>query len=181
MKQYPINRRNFIQITVTGAVIALPAASCGTRDSLWRFFSQEEGPLVEAIADQIIPSDQHPGGKWAGVAQFIDRQLVGYLSSDQMRYRQGLKALEETSRALLGKNFENLAFTEQTALLERIEGNQVPEGIWKNEAPSGFFNMVLDHCMKGFYGTPRHGGNREFISYRMIGLNHPQILGRVKR
>jgi gluconate 2-dehydrogenase gamma chain len=31
--------------------------------------------------------------------------------------------------------------------------------------------------MQGYYGSPRHGGNKNFISYKMIGLDEPQIIG----
>jgi gluconate 2-dehydrogenase gamma chain len=32
----------------------------------------------------------------------------------------------------------------------------------------------------GFYGSPRHGGNKDYISYRMLGLDYPLIIGRNK-
>jgi gluconate 2-dehydrogenase gamma chain len=31
--------------------------------------------------------------------------------------------------------------------------------------------------MQGFYGSPRHGGNRGFVSFRMIGIDYPRIVG----
>src|SRR3954465_5039676 len=44
----------------------------------WLFFTGPEGRAVEAIADRIIPSDPDtPGGKYAGCAVFIDRQIAG--------------------------------------------------------------------------------------------------------
>ena len=44
----------------------------------WLFFSGPEGKAMEAIADRIIPPDpQTPGGKVAGCAVFVDRQLAG--------------------------------------------------------------------------------------------------------
>jgi gluconate 2-dehydrogenase gamma chain len=32
--------------------------------------------------------------------------------------------------------------------------------------------------MQGFYGDPRHGGNREGVSWKMLGLPYPPIRGR---
>jgi gluconate 2-dehydrogenase gamma chain len=32
--------------------------------------------------------------------------------------------------------------------------------------------------MQGFYGSPRHGGNRDYLSYRMLGIDYPQVIGR---
>jgi gluconate 2-dehydrogenase gamma chain len=41
-------------------------------------FSADEAALVEAVVDRLIPSDDRgPGGKDAGCAVFIDRQLAG--------------------------------------------------------------------------------------------------------
>ena len=44
----------------------------------WKFFTPEEATTVEALVDRLIPPDpQWPGGKDAGCAVFIDRQLAG--------------------------------------------------------------------------------------------------------
>src|SRR4051812_36095799 len=44
----------------------------------WLYFTGPEGQALEAIADRIIPPDpQTPGGKDAGCAVFLDRQLAG--------------------------------------------------------------------------------------------------------
>jgi len=31
--------------------------------------------------------------------------------------------------------------------------------------------------MQGFYGSPRHGGNRNYASYKMMGLEYPRLIG----
>src|SRR6185312_14675810 len=44
----------------------------------WQFFTPEELPAIEAIADRIIPPDpETPGGRDAGCVVFLDRQLAG--------------------------------------------------------------------------------------------------------
>jgi gluconate 2-dehydrogenase gamma chain len=48
------------------------------RPGPWQFFTPEEGAAIEALVDRLIPPDpQTPGGKDAGCAVFIDRQLAG--------------------------------------------------------------------------------------------------------
>src|SRR4051812_12788704 len=48
------------------------------RPGPWTFFTPEEGAAVEALVDRLIPPDpKTPGGKDAGCAVFIDRQLAG--------------------------------------------------------------------------------------------------------
>src|SRR3979409_2816146 len=48
------------------------------RPGPWVFFTGAEARAVEAMADRIIPPDpQTTGGKDAGCAVFVDRQLAG--------------------------------------------------------------------------------------------------------
>ena len=56
----------------------------------WVFFTAAEAAAVEALADRIIPPDpQTPGGKEAGCAVFIDRQLAGPYGRDEGLYNRG--------------------------------------------------------------------------------------------
>jgi len=41
-----------------------------------------------------------------------------------------------------------------------------------------FFELLRNHTMEGYYGSPRHGGNRDAVSWRMLGLAEPPVLGR---
>jgi gluconate 2-dehydrogenase gamma chain len=34
--------------------------------------------------------------------------------------------------------------------------------------------------MEGYYGSPRHGGNRDAVSWRMLGLDEPPLRGRAQ-
>ena len=43
-----------------------------------------------------------------------------------------------------------------------------------------FFDLVRAHTMQGYYGTPRHGGNRDAVSWRMLGLDEPPLRGRAQ-
>ena len=48
------------------------------------------------------------------------------------------------------------------------------------DSSSEFFAYVVDHTMQGYYGDPRHGGNREGASWKMLGLPYPPIRGRLR-
>jgi gluconate 2-dehydrogenase gamma chain len=172
-----VGRRTFI------AASAAAAASTGLSGCSWHrpapALSRQEFQLVEALADQIIPPDDTPGGRDADVAVFIERQLAGPYRRFHAAYRDGLAKIDATSRRLHQRDFVGLDAGAQTALLESLERDAAPDGIWEPRGASRFFQMLCDHCMQGFYGSPRHGGNRNFASWRMIGLDHPQVLGRV--
>ena len=38
--------------------------------------------------------------------------------------------------------------------------------------------MVIAHTMQGFYGDARHNGNRDAVSWRMLGIPVIPIRGR---
>src|SRR5579871_3915201 len=60
------------------------------RPGPWHFFTADEARAIEAIVDRIIPpDDETPGGKDAGCAVFIDRQLKGPYGSASGLYRLG--------------------------------------------------------------------------------------------
>src|SRR5512140_1592115 len=104
MNTRKIRRRRFLQAGATAAA-AGSAISCSAEKSPWRFFSLAEARTLEAVCEQIVPADTDPGALQAGVAHYIDRQLMGFLRQHRDLYRQGLAALDETSRARHGTDF----------------------------------------------------------------------------
>ena len=131
------------------------------------------------MSDQIIPPDQDPGASWAGVVNYIDRQLCGPFENLQTLYRRGLAGVDESSRVLYGKAFADLDSNQQIEILHRLEDGRAPGATWQQASSSGFFAYVVDHTLQGYYGDPRHGGNREGVSWKMLGLPYPPIRGRV--
>lgn len=179
-------RRDALKIAAVGLVGAglgfgaMPLLTRAPRATppTYRFFTDSEALLVTAICDQLIPRDDAPGATDAHVIGFIDRQLVGPYAKHQPAYRQGLAALNLTCRQLHGADFTSLEPEKKIAVLEALESGRVPAGFWTDPKPTAFFNLILNHTMQGFYGSPRHGGNREFASYRMLELELPQVVGR---
>jgi gluconate 2-dehydrogenase gamma chain len=140
------------------AAVAAGTVACGGHPSPWRFLTQEEADTLAAVCSRIIPADRDPGAVEAGVVTFIDRQLAGFYQGHQRAYRLGL--------ASLGL-FTTLDPAEQIAVLKGLE-----------KAHSTFFDLVLTHTMQGYYGSPRHGGNRDAVSWKMLGVPYPPIRGR---
>ncbi len=174
-----LSRRAFLQAAAAAAAAA-GVTGCSRNRTPWRFFSVDEARALAAMADQIIPPDQDPGASWAGVVNYIDRQLCGPYRELQPRYRLGLAGVDETSRALYAKLFADLGSQQQIDLLHQLEDKKAPSTIWKQLSSSEFFSMVVDHTMQGFYGDPRHGGNREGVSWKMLDLPYPPIRGRLR-
>jgi gluconate 2-dehydrogenase gamma chain len=178
-KRNHLSRRKFIKLAVSVAASG-SAISCAGIISPWRFLSIEEAKTIEAICEHIVPADQDPGATQAGVVFFFDRQLVGYLKRWQATYREGIAGVDQTSLALFRKKFVDLPSKQQAEVLTALEKNEAPGEIWKHRSAREFFDLVVSHTMQGFYGDPRHGGNRDRVSWKMLGLPYPPIRGRLQ-
>jgi gluconate 2-dehydrogenase gamma chain len=170
-------RRHFVQLAAagTGSLCLIPG--CSGTDSRWRFFSEAEGSLVDAVAEQIIPSDEWPGGRESGVTNFIDKQLLGPYKRFRSIYSKGLAAIQKSCAALYNKKFEELSWNEQTAFLEKMEAGTINESEWSGGFDKEFFELIRDHSLQSYYGSPIHGGNRNKMSYKMMKLDYPLIIG----
>ena len=173
-----MHRRTFIKTAAAGLGSMAIMPACVHKAGPYGFFTQNEAACVIAMTDQVIPADEHgPGAVYANVVNYIDRQLTGVFAANQPVYRKGVAALQQSCQQVHHALFESLDFDTQTAFLQKMEKNDIPTEPWGDDKPSDFFSMVIDHTMQGFYGSPRHGGNKNYISYRLMELNYPLIIG----
>lgn len=159
----------------------------------WRFFTPEEAVVVEALIDRLIPPDpQWPGGKDAGCAVYIDRQLAGPYGSSRglymrppfkegdkqqgpqspltasMRYRQSLASLDKYCRGrFAGKGFAEIPGDQQDAVISGMEKGSVQ---LPGSSARGFFDLLVQNTKEGFFADPIYGGNRDMAGWRMIGF-----------
>lgn len=169
-----LSRRSFIKITAawTGGLwlVGIPAEV----PSSYNVLTREDAEIMDMLADCIIPAGEFAGGKEAGVTNFIDQQISkdGYLNEYEKLYKTCLPALNRTPFDKYGKHFLNLDESNRIECLKNIESGVYNESseaaLWEPYTPSQFFSTVIDHCMMGFYGSPEHGGNKNYVSYRMI-------------
>jgi gluconate 2-dehydrogenase gamma chain len=173
-----LSRREFIQIALATAA-ATGTTACSSARNPWRYLRPAEARTLAAICDGLIPPDSDPGAGWARVVNFIDIQLCGPYRDLRAAYRHGIAAIDATARAQSHKAFAELTEEQQAGILTALERGEAPRTIWKAADPRQFFEMVLAHTMEGFYGDPRHGGNRNRISWKMVGLAYPPVRGRL--
>ena len=76
---------------------------------------------------------------------------------------------EAASRKRFGKWLSELGAAEQLAVVVDLEREH-----------HSFFELVRNHTLEGYYGSPRHGGNRDETSWKMLGLGDPPLLGRAQ-
>lgn len=130
--------------------------------------TESQQATLRALVDRIIPADDYPGGWDAGVGDYLERQWAGDLSHMLDTYRAGLDALDAESGATAGVRFAELDAAAQDELLRRVEAGDVRTD-WLVE-PAYFFLAAAEHAAEGYYGDPGNGGNRDAVSWRMIGF-----------
>lgn len=159
-----MKRRSFI---AGSAVISLAGSACCRQQSSYRTLSGAEAQSLRVLCGQIVPADDQPGADWAGSVQFIDIQLTRHYKRYRESYRRGLDKAAAIAASRFGHPLAELSSDRQlecTRELERAE----PE----------FFNMLVAHTLQSFYGSPRHGGNRDAVSWQMLGVSPVQVRGR---
>ena len=173
---YDIGRREFLK---SGAVaVAAASVACGAPTGRWRVLSDAEVETLGAACDRIVPPDDYPGATEAGAIEFIDCQLATREKENLGFWQAGLRGLDATALRRAAGRFHTLALAEQVALLEAVERGEVDAAGWGDVEPRSFFGTLVAYTMMAFYGDPRHGGNRERVSWRMLGLPGPPVRGR---
>jgi len=173
-----LTRREFIKITgIVAAGLSFISGCLPLRRSEKKILSDDDITLLGAIAEQIVPTDEWPGGRDAGAVNFIEKQLAGPYRRFQHDYRKGLDAITQTCTDKHGKRFEALSWDEQTSFLQEMESGALNGGAWKDGFSRHFFELLRSHSLQGYYGSPRHGGNRNYVSYKMMGLDEFQVVG----
>jgi len=126
-------------------------------------FDPHQRATIEAAAERIVPADRDAGARQAGVVNYIENALGTYDSEHAPLYSAGVEELDRLARErFTSEQFVSLRPEQQNEILAHLE----KEG-------NHFFSLLLEHTMQGFYGDPRHGGNRDGASWRMIGFPGP--------
>jgi gluconate 2-dehydrogenase gamma chain len=163
------------------------------RPGPWVYLTAVEAAAVEAIADRLIPPDESgPGGKEAGCAIFIDRQLAGSFGDcsrhymrppfakgtpsqgpqspivPKERYRISLAALDEYCEATFaGNGFAALTTVQQDQVLNGLENGEIT---LKDGSGKAFFEAILANTIEGFFADPIYGGNLDMAGWKLIGF-----------
>jgi hypothetical protein len=129
-------------------------------------------PTLRALLDRLIPPDEFPGAVSAGVENYLQRQLAGDCAAEAEFITLGLAQLDaEVTARGSGPSFATLAPEHQDALLIDLEAGR-PKTRWpQSVAPAVFFLRMVDLAHEGFYADPANGGNRDAISWRMVGYD----------
>ena len=125
----------------------------------FEYLTPEQATEIEAVAAQIIPTDDTPGAREGRVIYFIDRALMTFDKDKRPQYVKGLKELQAKQKKMFPKagRFSELGSKEQIALLKKIE-------------KTDFFDLVRVHTVMGFFADPEYGGNFDRAGWKLIGF-----------
>jgi gluconate 2-dehydrogenase gamma chain len=164
-----------------------PAAAGG-----YQFLTAAEAAFIEAAVARLIPKDElGPGGIEAGVPIFIDRQLAGdfgqgahfYLQAPYMQgektqgwqmpapaqvYRAAIAQINRYTMDSYGKTFAELSEEQRDTALKAMESGTVQ--LKGNVPADGFFELLLQNSIEGFFADPLYGGNRDMVGWKLIGF-----------
>jgi gluconate 2-dehydrogenase gamma chain len=139
----------------------------------FQFFTPEEAVEIDAITARIIPSDETPGAREAGVVYFIDRALTTFAADDQKTYREGLPGLQLRVRELFPsvEKFSSATPEQQDQILHSLDEQTGPARRHSRSdgASSSFFQAVRVHTIVAFLVDPDSGGNRDGVGWKVIG------------
>ena len=155
-----------IAATLVGAAVpwhwieaAQHAGHAAAGEAKITFLGAADAADIEAVAAQIIPTDDTPGAREVGVIYFIDRALGTFLSQLAGEYRAGLAEFQAACRAAHPGSaaFASLSAEQQIAFLKTVD--RTP-----------FFETTRILTLFGMFTAPSYGGNRDGLGWTLIGF-----------
>ncbi len=151
------------------------------------FLTRDEGAVLTALVDRLIPADEFPSASEAGVVDYIDFQLATEWGKGEGLYLHGpffpgvpeqgyqlpYTPAELYRRALAGiisedaSRFPGFSGADKDELLKRLSGGELS----LNGVPGrAFFQYLQMNTVEGYFADPVYNGNRDYVGWRMVGF-----------
>jgi hypothetical protein len=140
------------------------------------FLTAAQYATVDAVAETIIPADDHsPGAKAARVADYIDLLLSESDAATKEAWTSGLVALDQASTERFTAPFAKVAAAQQATLLTDVSRNEL-----NPQTPlEKFFKATKDATIRGYYTSEigllkelQYQGNKFLPEF--VGCTHPE-------
>ena len=160
-------RGSLLMMSMPGLLAACRRAEQARQSgAAFETLSTDEAAEFSAVAERIIPSDETPGAREAGVIHFMD-QVLGEDSRAEvlLQLREGLAEVQDQIAADYGRTrFHQLDAVAQDELLRGIESTP-------------FFNTLRYLTLAGMLSMPQYGGNRNGIGFDMMDVKNQAAWG----
>jgi len=153
-------RTEDLDASLAHAAHARQAVESGGPPPPLEVLTPEQAADVEAIAAQIIPTDDLPGAREARVVNFLDHALATWASDQRATLVAGLGVF-------------NAAVAQRYTGVQRfaqLTGEQQLEFLRANEQHPLFQNL-RQGVLVGTFANPSNGGNFEKAGYRILGYD----------
>jgi gluconate 2-dehydrogenase gamma chain len=137
------------------------------------FLTPEQAKEIDAITARIIPTDETPGAREAGVVYFIDRALATFAIDDQKTYHEGFPEIQARTHELFPEldRFSAASPEQQDQILhsfdEQASGDRRPYR--PRAAAESFFDTLRLHTLVAFLLDPDAGGDPNGVGWKVIG------------
>jgi hypothetical protein len=140
------------------------AAARSPAPTTYKWLSVTDAADVEALTSQIIPSDETPGAREAGVTFFIDTVLGSILAHWRPSFEAGLKEFQQACRTRNpgADSFASLAAARQIEFLRTIDTTR-------------FFDQARLLTLCGMLSMPKYGGNRDGAGWKLLGFEDQHV------
>jgi len=171
-------RRTLKIIAGSAAALGMPAVTGGAPQTVshtaheqaretspyaLKHFTAGQSETIDALAEVIIPADDHsPGATAAKVHEYIDDVVASSSDAVKKTWADGLTAMDRMAHAEYGQEYARCARPQQTALMEKISLNEeqpsTPEekffGVLKGAAINAYYTSSI-----GIHNDLEYQGN----------------------
>ena len=142
-------------------------AAKGKSVQAFEVLTPDQAKQIEAITSQIIPTDELPGAREAGVVYFIDRALKTFASDTRSVYQKGLADVSRISADLFPgiQNISEATPEQQEQIVAELMADRSTLAL----AGSDFPQVIWLHTIFGFLLDPEAGANRDYVGWKVLG------------
>src|SRR5262249_19053471 len=147
----------------------------------FEFLTPEMATELDSMVARIIPTDETPGAREAGVVYFIDRALATFAKADRRLYAQGLTDVQARVRQMFPsvRRFSAATEEQQDEILRSLDEHAATSARpFRGRPPSqSFFETLRQHTIAGFLIDPESDrlGNRDGLGWRVIGREREHL------
>lgn len=135
-----------------------------TAPATFNLLAAADAADVEALAAQIVPSDDTPGAREAGAVIFIDRALSSFFAHWREGFFEGLRGFQAACHARFPDttSFAALSADRQIEFLRTVD-------------TTPFFEQARTLTLCGMFCSPKYGGNRDGVGWKLIGFEDQHV------